>query len=47
MTIKIKSWRDGSVLYTAKDAADIKTAVEEAVVASARFQGYGFTRLRS
>ena len=30
MSIQIKSWRDGRVLYTAKTAKDVREAVEEA-----------------
>ena len=42
--IEIKSWRDGSVLYTAKGAADVRAAVEEAVRKGANLR---FANLRS
>jgi Pentapeptide repeats (8 copies) len=47
--IEIKSWRDGKVLYIAKTAADVRSAVEEAVREKANL-GYadlGYADLRS
>ena len=49
MAIEIKSWRDGKVLYTAKTAHDVRTAVEEAVREGAdlRSANLGYADLRS
>jgi hypothetical protein len=42
--IQIKRWTDGKVLYTAENAADVKSALEEAVKANANL---GSANLRS
>lgn len=53
MSIEIKSWRDGSVLYTTKTTNGVRAAVEEAVSESAdlieanlRYTNLPFTNLR-
>jgi hypothetical protein len=38
MSIEIKRWTDGKVLYVAENASDIRTALEEAVAAGAKLQ---------
>ena len=49
MTVTIKSWRDGSVLYVAEGAADVRSAVGAAVRESAnlRSASLGSADLRS
>jgi uncharacterized protein YjbI with pentapeptide repeats len=39
MSIEIKRWTDGKVLYVAENASDIRTALEEAVAEGAKLQG--------
>ena len=39
MSIKIKSWRDGRVLFTAKGASDVREALEEARREGANLRG--------
>ena len=45
--IEIKSWRNGKVLYTAENATDVKTALEEAAKAKAdlRSANLGYANL--
>lgn len=54
MSIEIKSWEDGRVLYTAKNAQDVRQAVEEAArekadlrFADLRFANLGYANLGS
>jgi hypothetical protein len=39
MSIEIKRWTDGKVLYVAENASDVRAALEEAVAAGAELQG--------